>query len=278
MYGILTVFAAAVILTVIVRLYIAKLQKYVLARKERKVKQPAEYQKRVETVFRVLGKFAYFVIWTVSIMIVLSMIGLSMGPIIALLGILGAAVGFGSQGIIKDLINGFFIILENQIRIGDVVAVNGKAGVLEEIDLRKVVLRDVSGAVHIFTNGSIEKLSNMTKGFSAYVFEIRVAYKEEIDKITGLICEAGADLKKDPVLGPKILDKVEVFGLDRFASSSVIIKGRIKTLPRQHRTVGREFNRIIKNIFDENGVEIPFAHKSFYFGSDSKEIKTIIKG
>jgi small conductance mechanosensitive channel len=228
--------------------------------------RPVENQKRAETLTRLLRQAAVVVIWVICLFTILSEVGLDMGPILASAGIVGLAVGFGAQNLVRDMISGFFIILEDQVRVGDVAVVNGTGGLVEEIRLRTIVLRDLAGTVHVFPNGTINTLANMTKGWSAYVFEIGVAYKEDTDRVVELMKQAGAELRADEAFGAKIIDDLEVFGVDALADSSVVIKARFKTRPIAQWEIGREYLRRIKKLFDAEGIEIPFPHRSLHFG------------
>lgn len=234
----------------------------------------SEATKRAETLVRLLRQGVSIMIWLVAILVVLNELGISVGPILASAGVAGLAVGFGAQNLVRDVISGFFLILENQIRIGDVAVVNGTGGLVEGINFRTLVLRDLSGIVHVFPNGSVTTLANLTKEWSAYVFDIGVAYKENTDRVTEVMRGVADELQQDPQFGPLILDKVEIFGVDQLADSAVIIKGRIKTRPIKQWDVGREFLRRIKLAFDQQGIEIPFPHRSLYFGSDSAPFVT----
>jgi small conductance mechanosensitive channel len=202
----------------------------------------------------------------ILILIVLSQVGINIGPLLAGAGIAGLAVGFGAQELVRDVISGFFIILEDQIRVGDVVIVNGVGGLVEKIEVRTITLRDLSGVVHIFQNGKINTLSNMTKEWSARVFDIGVAYKENTEKVTAVVKEVADELQNDPNFQPKILEPIEIFGLDQFGASEVVIKARFKTKPGDQWAVGREFNKRLKQAFDREGIEIPFPHRTIYFG------------
>jgi len=230
----------------------------------------SEHRKRATTITRLLNILATVVVISVAALIVLREINVDITPILAGAGILGLAVGFGAQNVVRDVISGLFIILEDQIRIGDVAIINGKGGLVENIRLRTVVLRGLDGTVHIFQNGAINELSNMTKGFSRYVIDVGVAYKEDTDRVTEVLREVGAKLQEDPEYADKILAPLEILGVDDFADSAVIIKIRIKTAPIHQWTVGRELRRRIKKAFDERGIEIPFPHLSVYFGEASK--------
>ncbi|HSJ48737.1 MAG TPA: mechanosensitive ion channel family protein, partial [Gammaproteobacteria bacterium] len=158
------------------------------------------------------------------------------------------------------------------VRIGDVAVVNGTGGLVEQINFRTLVLRDLSGVVHIFPNGTITTLANLTKQWSAYVFDIGVAYKEDTDRVVEILKQVGTELRADEHFGPLMVDDVEVFGVDRFADSAVMIKGRLRTLPIKQWEVGRQFLRRVKQAFDREGVEIPFPHRSLYFGEASKPV------
>ncbi|MFO7727858.1 MAG: mechanosensitive ion channel family protein [Desulfonatronovibrio sp.] len=241
---------------------------------------PTEVQKRAETLIKLLRQGTFIAIWILALLILLRELGFEIGPILAGAGIMGLAIGFGAQNLVRDIISGFFIIMEDQARVGDVAIINGTGGLVERINFRTIILRDLSGTVHIFPNGTISTLSNMTNAWSAYVFDIGVAYKEETDKVVEIITEVGRELKEDTYFGKLIIEDLEVFGVNSFADSAVMIKGRIKTRPVKQWEVGREFLRRIKKAFDEKGIEIPFPHRSVYFGEVSKafDIKLIEQG
>jgi small conductance mechanosensitive channel len=213
-------------------------------------------------------------VWLIAGLIVLRELGVEIGPILASAGIVGLAVGFGAQNLVRDVISGFFMIMENQVRVGDVAVVNGTGGLVERINFRTIVLRDLSGVVHVFPNGTISTLANMTREWSAYVINIGIAYKEDTDRVTEVIQRVGEELKKDEYFGPLMVDNIEVFGVDDFADSAVNIKVRIKTLPIRQWEVGRQFRRRLKKAFDEEGIEIPFPHRSIYFGEASNPFLT----
>ncbi|MHB1184045.1 MAG: mechanosensitive ion channel family protein [Desulfobulbia bacterium] len=229
-----------------------------------------EYAKRVETLILLVRQGGIVVLWLVVGLVILKEVGVEIAPILASAGIVGLAVGFGGQNLVRDVISGFFIILEDQIRVGDVAIINGTGGLVEEINFRTIILRDLGGVVHIFPNGAVTSLSNLTKEWSAYVFEIGVAYRENTDAVVTVLEEVGRELKQDPVLGPMILEEPEIFGVDKLDNSAVVIKGRIKTVPIEQWKVGREFLRRVKRAFDARGIEIPFPHQTIYFGEASK--------
>ncbi|MBU0485673.1 MAG: mechanosensitive ion channel family protein [Proteobacteria bacterium] len=233
---------------------------------------PSESAKRVETIVRLIRQAAFIALWLTVFLIVLREFGFEVGPILASAGIVGVAIGFGAQNLVRDVISGFFIILENQIRVGDVAIINGTGGLVEKINFRTTVLRDVAGVVHVFPNGTISTLSNLTNDWSAYVFDIGVAYKENTDQVVAVMEKVGAELGRDEIYGPLMLELPEIFGVDKLDNSAVVIKGRIRTKPIRQWQVGREFLRRVKLAFDEHGIEIPFPHQTIYFGEASKPV------
>jgi len=226
-----------------------------------------ETLKRANTLIRVFKSVIFFIIFLVGVMLILSELKIDIKPIIAAAGIGGIAIGFGAQNLIKDLIAGFFLILENQIRVGDVVNIDGTGGLVEDIRLRVIVLRDLSGSLHIIPHGKVSKVTNMTYGYSYYLFDYGVAYKEDAEKVMRVIKEVAEELRADPNFKEDILEPVEILGLDKFADSAIVIRGRLKTKPIQQWRVGRELNLRVKKRFDQLGIEIPFPHRTVYFGN-----------
>jgi len=229
-----------------------------------------ELEKRAATLGDIIRKTIGVIIWIVAIIMALKEAGFDVGPILAGAGVVGLAVGFGAQNLVHDVIAGMFMLLENQIRINDVAVINGTGGLVEAINLRTTVLRGQDGTVHVFRNGTINTLSNMTHGYSYYVFDIGVAYKEDTDHVVEVVKGIAEEMMNEAPYQNLILAPLEVLGVDQFADSAVIIKARFKTAPIQQWTVGREMNRRIKKKFDEVGIEIPFPHTSVYFGEASK--------
>ncbi len=262
------------ILTRLLKAVIQKMHGEIVKRmKSRHAGPDIEIEKRGKTISDVLYKASAATLWVVVVMMVLREFGFDIGPILAGAGIVGLAVGFGAQNLVRDIISGLFLIIENQIRENDVAIINGTGGLVEEVNLRTTVLRGLDGTVHIFPNGAITTLSNMTRQFSYYVFDLGVAYKEDTDRVVEVIKEVGATMLDDPEYAPFITEPIEVLGVDKFADSAVIIKARIKTEPVQQWTVGRELNRRFKKRFDELGIEIPFPHHTLYFGEVSPPFK-----
>ncbi|QPD05230.1 MAG: Mechanosensitive ion channel protein MscS [Candidatus Nitrospira kreftii] len=228
---------------------------------------PTESQvKRATTLTHVIRDVARVAILTVGGMMMLSEVGVDLKPILAAAGLGGLAVGFGAQSLVKDVITGFFILLEDSIGVGDVVEIAGVGGVVEEVKLRTVTLRDLSGNVHVVPNGVIDKVKNMTKVYAFYLFEVGIAYREDVDEVMAVLRDIGDELRQDPQFSEDILEPLEMLGVDQFAESAVIIKCRIKTRPIKQWRVGREMNRRIKKTFDAKGIEIPFPHQTIYWG------------
>jgi len=257
--------ALILLLTAVALRFARALSRRGFAALQRDEKDP-EKRKRTDT----LGSFAYYVmravIAVVSALMVLRETGVDVGPILAAAGVLGLAVGFGAQNLVKDVISGFFILLYDQIRVGDVVQVAGRSGVVEAINLKMVRLRDLSGNVSYVPNGEIGVVVNMTREFSQYVFDIGVAYREDVDQVMQVIRQLDDELRADPAFAADILEPIEILGLDRFEDSAVVIRARTKTAPIRQWAVAREFNRRLKRRFDELGIEIPFPHVTLYMG------------
>jgi small conductance mechanosensitive channel len=194
----------------------------------------------------------------VAIVMGLDLFGVNIGPVLTGAGIAGLAVGFGAQTLVRDVISGFFMILENQVRVGDVAAINGIEGLVETINLRTIVLRDIEGTVHVFPNGAINTLANRSKDFSYYVVDLAVSYYDDPDKVARAVRDVGAGLQADPVIGPSILAPIEVLGVDAFGDWSVKMKARIKTVPLKQWDVGRELRRRIIKAFEQQGFTVPF--------------------
>jgi small conductance mechanosensitive channel len=228
-----------------------------------------EFQKRSDTLRSIVWYIASIGIGSVAMVTVLDMLGIDIGPILTAAGIVGVAVGFGSQTLVQDVISGFFILVEDQIRVGDVVEIAGKSGLVEKITLRIVELRDASGNVHIIRNGNITMITNMTKEYSRYVFNIGVSYRQNVDEVMAVIRAVDEDLRKDPQYAADILEPIEILGLDKFADSAMMIQARTKTTPSQQWRVGREFNRRLKTAFDKHHIEIPFPHITLVTGTEA---------
>jgi len=225
--------------------------------------------------------------WVGAILIVASVaymflenVGIDMAPLLAGAGIAGLAFGFGGQYLIRDIINGIFILVEGQFRINDVVQIGETGGLVEAVNLRVTRLRDLEGRVIFIPNGEIKTVINFTKEYSQALLNIGVAYKENVDQVMAVIKELAAEMRKDKYFGLLILDDLEMLGVDAFADSQVTIKCRMKCLPIKQWEIAREFRRRIKNRFDELGIEIPFPHQTIYWGTGKENdwMKALAKG
>jgi small conductance mechanosensitive channel len=222
---------------------------------------------RIKTLMALFRWIGSILIIALTLFLLLELFGFNMAPILAGAGIVGLAFGFGGQYLIRDIINGVFILVEGQYRINDVVKIGEHGGLVEAVNLRVTRLRDLEGKVIYIPNGEIKSVVNFTQEFSQALLNIGVAYKENVDRVMEVIKEVGAAMQADPHFSRMILDELEMLGVDDFAASQVTIKCRIKTLPIKQWEVAREFRRRIKNRFDELGIEIPFPHTTLYFGT-----------
>ncbi len=217
-----------------------------------------ERAKRARTLGSVIERAVTVLVTGVAVVMVLDLVGVNIGPVLTSAGIAGLAVGFGAQTLVRDVISGFFMILEDQVRVGDVAAINGTEGVVEGINLRTIVLRDIEGTVYVFPNGAINTLANRSKDFSYYVVDLAVSYYDDSDQVADAVREVGAGLQADPVFGPSILAPIEILGVDAFDDWAVKMKARIKTVPLKQWDVGRELRRRIIKAFEQRGFTIPF--------------------
>lgn len=232
----------------------------------------AEPPARLKTLVP-LGRTALKVsVIVVTALVLMDQIGISITPVLAGVGVLGLAVGFGAQSLVKDVISGLFILLEDSISVGDVVILKGTGGLVENINLRTIRMRDLAGNVHVIPHSNVDMITNMTKDYSRYVLDVGVAYREDTDEVVEILKRIGAEMQADPEFGPDMLEPIEILGVDRFADSAVVIKARLMTRPIKQWKVGREFNRRMKKAFDERGIEIPFPHQTVYFGQPKEGI------
>jgi small conductance mechanosensitive channel len=228
-----------------------------------------EAVKRAETLGRVFRYLVTVVISLVAGMLVLGELGVSVAPILGAAGVVGLAVGFGAQSLVRDYFTGFFILLENQIRQGDVVNLgSGHAGAVEEVTLRFVRLRDYEGRVHFVPNSQITTVINSTRGFACAVIDVGVAYREDTDEVVAVMREVASELRADPEFAARILEDLDVAGVDRWEGSAVVIRCRFKCVAGAQWPVRREYLRRLKHAFDRQGIEIPFPHLTLYAGRD----------
>ncbi|WP_169975136.1 mechanosensitive ion channel domain-containing protein [Tautonia rosea] len=228
----------------------------------------AEKEHRISTLVGVFDNAASVAVVVGGILMIFQELGVPVGPLLGGAAVLGLAIAFGAQNLIRDFFYGFVILLENQYKLNDVIRIQGIAGQVEAITLRVTVLRDLEGCVHFIPNGEITKVTNMTHGWSRALFEVGVAYKENVDRVMDVIMQVGKELRQDPQFRMLILEDPTMLGVDAFADSAVVIKFFIKTRPLQQWTVKRELLRRLKNTFDELGISIPFPHRTIYHVHD----------
>lgn len=232
-------------------------------------KPEVEVQKRGKTISRVIRNTVGLIIIVLVFITILPEFGVNIGPLLASLGILGLAIGFGAQSLVKDVINGLFILVENQYGIGDVVKVAGIAGLVEEVNLRRTVLRDLDGIVHYIPNGEINIASNLTKEFSRVNMNISVSYGENLDRVIeviNMVCSAMAEEKE---WKEKMIKVPQVLRVDALGDSGIEIKILGETQPLAQWDIMGELRKRIKKEFDKEGIEIPWPHMKVYFGNNS---------
>ena len=225
---------------------------------------------RARTLLPLLRNALMVTLVILVVMSSLSELGVDIGPLLAGAGILGLAVGFGAQALVKDIITGFFILMEDQIAVGDVIRVGTHGGLVESLTIRTLRLRDLGGNVHIIPFSEVTTVENMTKDFSRYVFDVGVGYREDTDEVAEVLRQIGAEMQAEEYYNDLILEPLDILGVDQFADSAVVIRARFTTKPIKQWEVGREFNRRMKKRFDELGIEIPFPHQTIYFGEDKE--------
>lgn len=229
-------------------------------------------EQRARTLASLLNSIAAVIIGIVAFLTILTIMGLKIAPILATAGIAGLAISFGAQSLVKDVINGIFILIEGQFGIGDVIRVGDISGQVEKMTLRATMLRDIEGVAHILPNGEITRVSNLTKAWSRSMLDIRVSYKEDVDHVIAVLRQIGDEIANDPDWGPLIIDHPETLGVQNLAESAVIIRMVTKTLPLKQWEVGRELRRRIKKRFDQEKIEIPFPHMTLYWGEGQGEM------
>ncbi|MGJ8618716.1 MAG: mechanosensitive ion channel family protein [Methylophilaceae bacterium] len=244
--------------------FITSLKNYL---KNRSINDLEEY-KRIDTIGRVFRYTVTIAILVVAGIQILNEIGISIAPVLAAAGVAGVAIGFGAQSLVKDYFTGFFLLLENQVRQGDVAEVGGKSGLVEEVTLRYIKMRDYDGNVHYVPNGTISTVTNMSREFAQSVIDIGVAYRENVDEVMQVMTEVGQQLRADKDFKHKILADMEMAGVDQLADSAVVIRCRFKVLPLEQWGVRREYFKRLKAAFDKKGIEIPFPHLTLYQGAE----------
>ncbi len=231
---------------------------------------PTPRSGRVRTLLPLLRRTVTVILGLIAGLIILSELGINIAPLLAGAGVIGLAVGFGAQTLVKDVITGAFILMEDTVSVGDVVDLGGNAGVVEDISIRTIRLRDLNGTVHVIPFSEVTRVQNMTRGFSYALIDAGVAYRENVDDVIAVLQELGEAMRQEPDWAARILEPLEVLGLDQLADSAVVIRVRFKTVAGGQWAVRREFQRRMKARFDELGIEIPFPHQTIYFGIDKQ--------
>ena len=238
-----------------------------------------ERTKRAQTLGRLLQKALSIVVFGIATLMVLRELDIDITPVLTGAGIVGLAVGFGAQTLVRDIISGFFLILEDQVRVGDVAVVNGQGGLVEEVNLRTIVLRDETGTVHVFPNGEVKTLANMSKDFSFYVITIKVPFEEDPDVVAQAMRDAADSLLNDPEYRPHILEPLEVYGVDAWEPGTLVIKARIKTVPLKQWLVGRQLRKRIVRTFVKRGIRVPLPETIVHTVAPvTTETRTVGKG
>jgi small conductance mechanosensitive channel len=259
-------------LTIAVALMVWELANAAIQRHLNRLSKDAQAARsaRVRTLLPMLRTVLSFVILIFVALNILTEIGVNVAPLIAGAGVIGLAVGFGSQTLVRDVITGAFLLFEDAMAVGDVVQVGGLSGVVEQLSIRSIKLRAQDGSVHIIPFSAVTTVTNMTRDFSFAVMDISVAYGEDTDRVADVLRQVAAEIRADAKFGALIRDDIEILGVERLADSGVVIRARIKTEPLGRWSVGREFNRRIKQRFDKLGIEIPYPHQKLILSRDER--------
>lgn len=260
--NVLIILALAWLALAVVRRGVRRFRDYMEARATSE-----EEARRVRTLCRAFRYVGSVVVCAIAAMLAMNELGISIAPILATAGVAGVAIGFGAQSLVKDYLAGFFLLVEDQIRQGDVVHIAGIGGQVEEMTLRHVRLRDFEGHVHFVPNGEIRTVTNRTRDYAQAVVDAGIAYREDVDEALEVMRAVGQALRADPAWAPRILDDVEIIGVERWADSAVVLRCRLRVVPIQQWNVRREYLRRLKAAFDQRGIEIPFPHLTIYPGA-----------
>ena len=252
---ILAILVVAFVVLRFIRAFVPRFREHIAGRQE-----SIEDAKRIQTLLRVAHYLLTASTLAVAVLLVLGEVGISLAPILGAAGVVGIAVGFGAQTLVKDYVSGFLLLLENQIRVGDAVEISGKSGVVEEVTLRFIRLRDFGGNVHFIPNNTIGVITNSSLGFAYAVLDVGIAYGSDIEVSMQVMRDVDESMREDANFSGKILKPLEIAGVDQWADSSVMIKARIQVKPLEQWHVRREYLKRLKIAFDAKGVEIPFPH------------------
>jgi small conductance mechanosensitive channel len=226
---------------------------------------------RARTLAQVIRDASRTVVWVVGGLTILAEVGLDLGPLLAAAGIGGLAIGFGAQSLVKDLITGAFLLFDDRVRVGDSVEVAGVAGVVEEIRLRTISVRDVAGALHIVPNGRVENVKNMTRDFANAIVDVEVGYGEDTDEVAAILEEVGTALAAEPAFAGRLRGRIEVLGVEALGQNGVTVRCMVQTLPGQQWAVAREIRRRAKKAFDARGIELPFPQRTVWLHRPTRQ-------
>jgi small-conductance mechanosensitive channel len=236
----------AYVIMQLVRAGLNRLEAFLLRATARSEDTALATSKRIKTLSSVIWTLSAGLLWFIVALVILSQIGVNIGPILAGAGVVGLAVGFGAQHLVRDLVSGCFLLIENQIRVGDIAIINGNTGIVEAVTFRTVILRDQAGVVHVFPNGTINTLANATLDWSAAAIDITLPFRVDTDRVIEIMRKVGTEMKAEKEFASVILEPLEVFGVETFSETTVTMKARFKTQPAQQYAVGREFRRRLK--------------------------------
>lgn len=213
-----------------------------------------EWQRRASTLGGILTRLVTVTVWFLAALMLLRELSIDVLPILTGAGIVGLAFGFGAQNLVRDVISGFFLILEDQVRVGDMARINGVTGVIEQVNLRTIVLRDGEGAVHVFPNGTVSALANLSKQFSNAIIDLRVGYSENLDRVFAVIGEAGRSMQEDRDWAPLLLSPIEIVGVESIADGFALVRAKFKTQPLNHGMVANELRRRLMTLLAARGI------------------------
>ena len=248
------VIVIAYAITKLLRAGLNRLENFLIQATSRSEDTALATGKRIKTLSSVMWTLSCGLLWFVAALIILSQIGVNIGPILAGAGVVGLAVGFGAQHLVRDLVSGCFLLIENQIRVGDVATINNVTGMVEAVTFRTVILRDQAGVVHVFPNGTINTLANATLDWSAAVIDVTLPFRVDTDRVTEIMRRVGAEMKAEKEFASVILEPLEVFGIENFTETIATVRARFKTQPAQQYRVGREFRRRLKYALHKAGL------------------------
>lgn len=262
-HGVRTLF---ILLAVFVALRITRIisNRIVQAASDDDESTTTEREKRAATLSQVVNKAVRIGVFLVAGLMIAREMGLDIAPLLAGAGVVGLAIGFGAQSLVKDFVSGFFLLIEDQVRVGDVVEVAGQKGLVERVTLRTTQLRDAAGTLHVVPNGQVTTLSNFTYGWARAKLDVSVSYREDPDRVFAVLRSVASELRADPELGRHITNDLELLGVDSFSDSALVIKALLKTEPLKQWDVEREFRRRVKAAFEKEGIEIPLPQRVVY--------------